>query len=284
MNSMMDIAQTRLQTIQKPVFSFIFICIVIYVVYMIYTKFIKKKIIGNKYILFSNKNTQTPLLIPNNEIKTSDDEKIKDEQNNNIGKLQNPLDEYSFTLILKMNIEEYYTNLGKWKHILHKGTKSNDLFESIEYNENDWELVKKDYNYMCPGLWLHPTENKLRVVFDVFQLEDVIAEEHALQISSVSQLSPVERKTVGFPLIKQETIDVPDIPLRKDITIVIEVNRTSVSISIDGKYKIFHTLSGLIKINNGPMEVHKKSTYNGKIIECTMIPKTVSKEELKNFL
>jgi hypothetical protein len=282
MSSMMDIAKTRLETIQKPIFSFIFICIVIYVVYMIYTKYLKKKIMGNKYLLFSNKNTRSPLLIPNNEIKTNKD---KDENvNNTIGRLQNPLDEYSFTLILKMNIEEYYTNMGYWKHILHKGTKSSDLYESTKYNENEWELIKKEYNYMCPGLWLHPSENKMRVVFDVFQLEDVQPEEHALQISSVTELTPIERKTQGFPLIKQEIIDVPDIPLKKDTTIIIEVDRTSVSVSIDGKYKIFHTLSGLIKINNGPMEVHKKPTYNGKIIECTLIPKIVSKKELKNFL
>lgn len=265
--SMYSVAQSRLQIIKKPVLSFIFLCIILYVVYEIYIHFIKHKITGNKYIVLSKKSTLEPILVPDSEI-------------------EKPLDEYSFTLFLTMNIDDYYKNMGVWKHVFHKGTKSVALEEeTIEKDKaNNWSLINAKYSTMCPGIWLHPTDNTLRLVLDVLQLEEYNASNHPDQITNLSELEHAKIRKTGFPMIKQEIIDIPNIPIHRQFTLIVEVDRNSVSIRINGEYVLFKTLPGLVRNNNGPMEVHKKHTYSGSIVEYSFVPFIVSKDNLKNFL
>ena len=52
----------------------------------------------------------------------------------------------------------------------------------------------------------------------------------------------------------------------------------------NGKNLLFTQLSGLPKINAGPLEVHHKTTYNGIIKELSYIPYALNSKNKKNFL
>ena len=57
-----------------------------------------------------------------------------------------PKDGTGYTLSVWLYINDWDYKYGEWKHILHKGDKEG--------------------NFVQPGIWLHPTQNKLFVKFD----------------------------------------------------------------------------------------------------------------------
>ena len=86
------------------------------------------------------------------------------------------------------------------------------------------------------------------------------------------------------PLERMEFIDIPNVPINRDVEYVIIVDRTNVTVIKDKNNLLFTQLEGLPKINSSPIEVHRKTTYNGKINEFSLIPYPLNAKNKKNFI
>jgi phosphoribosylformylglycinamidine (FGAM) synthase PurS component len=62
----------------------------------------------------------------------------------------------SFTYSLWMYVNNWYSNVQNWKHVFHVGSDVTPACSgSLAWNQ---------INYQCPGVWLKPTINDMRVV------------------------------------------------------------------------------------------------------------------------
>ena len=90
---------------------------------------------GNPWILHGTKNAKRRMLV------LQDPSKYGSIQ---LPRSDNEKNGIEFTYAFWMYIDDWSYKYGSWKHILHKGSP------------DSWPN-------RCPGVWLHPTENKMRV-------------------------------------------------------------------------------------------------------------------------
>ena len=216
----------------------------------------------------------------------ADLKKIKSKKNpNNLQFISDPYDQYSYTIILKIRVDDYYDNLGYWKHVLHRGTRDNDeeAWKFTSWNEVVTRLPKQN-----PGLWFHPAENTLRFCLNTTITSKYLnIPEHADNVSSVmrrEQIRSGKKDEYTTPLERMEFIDIPNVPINRDVEYVIIVDRTNITVIKDKNNLLFTQLEGLPKINSSPIEVHRKTTYNGKINEFSLIPYPLNAKNKKNFI
>lgn len=116
---------------------------------------------------------------------------------------------------------------GQWKHIFTKGVPRN--VGSPE---------------QCPGLWIHPNRNALR-----------------LCIKTKDRL---------------ENIDIDNIPIKKWFHIAISVNNTIVEIYLDGLLIITKALSSIPLQNSGDLVVNNIGGFEGAISQLQYFPNTLN--------
>jgi hypothetical protein len=68
----------------------------------------------------------------------------------------------SFTYSLWMYVNNWYSNVQNWKHVFHVGS---DVAAACSGS-----LAWNQINYQCPGVWLKPTINDMRVVLQTMTL------------------------------------------------------------------------------------------------------------------
>lgn len=73
-----------------------------------------------------------------------------------------PINGYCFSFVLFIN--DFYTNVGSWRHIMHKGST---ISPGLNTNYNSFNSQGTNRQY--PGLWLHPNTNNIRIVVSVRQ-------------------------------------------------------------------------------------------------------------------
>jgi len=118
-----------------------------------------------------------------------------------------------FTYTLWMKIDSWSHKYGHWKHVFHKG------------NSSTWPL-------RAPGVYLHPTENKLRIYMNTYT-------------------------QIG------EWTDVDNIPLKKWFHVAVSVKQRNLDIFINGNLIKRHKLSGLPKQNYGDVYITQFKGYDG---------------------
>ena len=282
----------------KPLFTLGVIAIILVILYQIYSRIIKKKIKSAEYQLLTDAESTGIKFIPSGELKYLSDKSNEEEEEEDESLTGQPIadsyDQYSYTIILNIRINDLVENLGYWKHILHRGT----------YEENDedwmfdtWDKVTANVPIQNPGLWLHPATNTIRFCLNTtIHYKYLSIPEHAdgityfgedRIISSVSRREmamQATRKQYNTPRTQLEYIDIPNIPVNRDVNLTIIVDRTSITVLKNGNNYLFTQLEGLPKINPGPITVHHKTTYNGRIQDLSILPFPLDEKNKKNFL
>ncbi len=139
-----------------------------------------------------------------------------------------------FTYTLWMKIDNWSHQYGHWKHVFHKG------------NSSSWPL-------RAPGVFLHPTENKLRIYMNTYT-------------------------QIG------EWADVSNIPLKKWFHVAVAVKQRNLDIFINGNLIKRHNLSGLPKQNYGDIYLTQFKGYDGLLSNMRYFNYYLDFSELNNIV
>ena len=287
MNVSFEKSKELFTNFSKPIFTLFVIGILLVILYQIYTRIIRKKIRLAEYQLLTDADSTGISFIPSGELTYLSDEKKDTEEDESVtGKsIADPYDQYSYTILLRMRIHDYVENLGYWKHVLHKGTheKGDDVWEF-----DTWDKVTAHIPVQNPGLWLHPATNTLRFCLNTTISHKYLSiPEHGDMTTSVSRREIEKEKSreeYRTPMTQIEYVDIPNIPVNRDVNLAIIVDRTNITVLKNGVNYLFTQTEGLPKINPGPITVHHKTTYNGEIKDFSILPFPLDKKNKKNFL
>lgn len=279
----------------KPLFTLLIITIILVIIYQIYVRVIRPKVKSAEYQLITNAKTLNMSLIPSADLDFLSETNEEEEDESITGQpIADPYDQYSYTILLNMRIDDYVENLGYWKHILHRGTfvEDNEIWDFTS-----WDQVTANVPVQNPGLWLHPATNTIRFCLNTtIHYKYLSIPEHAdgetyfgedRIISSVARRDmerEMNKQEYASPQTQIEYIDIPEIPVNRDINLTIIVDRTNITVLKNGKNYLFKQLAGLPKINPGPISIHHKTTYNGKINDFSILPFPLDQKNKKNFL
>jgi len=278
----------------KPLITLLIITIILLIIYQIYTRIIRPKVKSAEYQLITNAKTLNMSLIPSGDLDYLTKKDDEEDESITGQPIADPYDQYSYTIILNMRIDDYVENLGYWKHILHRGTFTED---NEPWTFTNWDQVTNNVPVQNPGLWLHPATNTIRFCLNTtIYYEYLSISEHAdgetyfgedRIISSVSRRDmerEMNKQEYDSPKTQIEFIDIPNIPVNRDVQLTIIVDRTNITVLKNGKNYLFKQLSGLPKINPSPISVHHKTTYNGKINDFSILPFPLDNKNKINFL
>jgi hypothetical protein len=167
--------------------------------------YIKNLKISSPMILPASKSARKAMVIPQNNSKDAIILHRSHDEDEGI----------EFSYQFWMVIENYEYKNNEWKHILHKGNQ--------EGTPN-----------MCPGFWLHPNKNTMRVYVNT--MKDM-----------------------------KEHFDVEDIPLKKWVCVAFTQKQDVCELYINGILKKRHTLSSIPRQNFGPLWLNLYGGYDGFI-------------------
>ena len=193
-------------TISMVIIVIVAIIIVIFVIesaIKLYTKY-RKYSTGQPWILKGTKSAKRRMLVLQDPSAYGSTQLLRsDDQQTGI----------EFTYAYWMYIDDWSYKYGTWKHILHKGSA------------DSWPN-------RCPGIWLHPTQNKMRVYINTYN-------------------------TVA------EHIDIDNIPINKWVHVIVTVRQQNTDIYINGNIRKSVLLSSLPKQNNGDLYINNYRGFSG---------------------
>ncbi len=205
-------------SVAVEILSGIVICFVIYIVWVLIEMFLKK---------ISSSNNDAPVIFSG----IIDGEKprivIQDPNHEESITLNRSLNEngieYSYSLWLWIDGDSWNSN-NKWKHVFHKGPKLKNIpNDGLPHHSNE---------IMCPGLWLSPVDNTLRLYVNTF--------------NSI-----------------REYVDISNLPIKKWIHLTYTQSNFSSNIYINGRLKSTHTLQSLPRQNYYDLYVTQKGGFKG---------------------
>ena len=294
MNTSFSQSKQLFTGLYKPLFTLLVITIILVIIYQIYVRVIRPKVKSAEYQLITNAKTLNMSLIPSADLDFLSETNREEDESITGQPIADPYDQYSYTILLNMRIDDYVENLGYWKHILHRGTFEED---NETWAFTNWDQITSHVPIQNPGLWLHPATNTIRFCLNTtIHYKYLSIPEHAdgetyfgedRIISSVSRRDmerEMNKQEYASPQTQIEFIDIPEIPVNRDIKLTIIVDRTNITVLKNGKNYLFKQLAGLPKINPGPISVHHRTTYNGKINDFSILPFPLDQKNKKNFL
>lgn len=134
--------------------------------------------------------------------------------------------EYSYAMWIYMNGETWSENNTKWKHVLHKGPRISRI-----------EDAREPHTYtpiQCPGLWINPNKNSLRLYVNTYDTN-------------------------------KEYVDIDNLPVRKWVHLVYTQSNFTSNIYINGRLKSSHTLSTLPRQNYYNLWLTQDGGFNGHL-------------------
>jgi len=150
-----------------------------------------------------------------------------------------------FTWSVWINIEDLQYNKGKYKHIFHKGnTDSNNSETSNGMN----------YPNNAPGLYIHPSENKLIVVMNTFEniLDEVV---------------------------------INDIPLNKWMNVIIRVDEQHrLDVYINGRLIKRHIMESVPRQNYDDVYVSMNGGFSGYTSNLRYFNKAIGPSEIQSIV
>lgn len=189
------------------------------------------------YDYFSSQKTEAPMILKGNKSARSSmviPQNPEDPETVILYRSDNEDEGIEFTYTYWMLIDNYEYKTNEWKHILHKGNK--------EGSPN-----------MCPGFWLHPNKNSMRVYFNTMKN-------------------------------MKEYFDIDNMPLKKWICVSLTVKQRVVECFINGMLKKRHSLSSIPRQNFGELWINLFGGFDGYISKVQYFRRALSYEEVAKLV
>ena len=189
------------------------------------------------YDYFSSQKTESPMILKGNKSARSSmviPQNPEDPETVILYRSDNEDEGIEFTYSYWMLIDNYEYKTNEWKHILHKGNK--------EGTPN-----------MCPGFWLHPNKNSMRVYFNTMKN-------------------------------MKEYFDIDNMPLKKWICVSLTVKQRVVECFINGMLKKRHSLSSIPRQNFGELWINLFGGFDGYISKVQYHRRALSYEEVAKLV
>jgi len=185
------------------------------------------------YDFFSSQKTESPMILKKNKSARSSmviPQNPEDPETVILYRSDNEDEGIEFTYTYWMLIDNYEYKTNEWKHILHKGNK--------EGTPN-----------MCPGFWLHPNKNSMRVYFNTMKN-------------------------------MKEYFDIDNMPLKKWVCVTLTVKQRVVECFINGMLKKRHTLSSIPRQNFGELWLNLFGGFDGYLSKVQYHRRALSYDEI----
>jgi hypothetical protein len=188
-------------------------------------RYFKEGKVNSPMLLSGSKSGRTSMVIPQN---SEDPDSIilyrSDNQEAGI----------EFTYNFWIIIENYEYKSNEWKHIMHKGNK--------EGTPN-----------MCPGFYLHPNKNSMRVYINT--MENM-----------------------------KEHFDIDNLPIKKWINVTLTIKQKVAELFINGLLKKRHTLSSIPRQNFGELWMNLFGGFDGYISKVQYHRRALKYEEIMELI
>ena len=221
--------------------------------------------------------------------------------------IEEPLNPHSFCFGLTLNISDFYDNFGKWRHIMHKGTRLfNPESSGLKINYQNWENITTNFPDQCIGLWLAPFTNNLRIFITTISVDTQPLKDNVhAYIQKCNNLTndcyntgnrnshndshltdgstPRTQRIKNLEYIEN---DIKNIPINTPTNILVNVKGRIVEIYINHKLSKIHQLSGFPDFNKEDLYVMNPLTFKGEIRNMVYLPLSADQKqinELKNI-
>ena len=186
--------------------------------------------------------------------------------------LKPPILESSFTLHFGLNVENFYMNHLKWKHVLHKGTNITSIMD-YKY----WYNIETEIPKQALGIWLHPDKNSMRISCNTLVKYKHNPEEH---INYDIMRSSFKENALEDTM---EYLDIHDIKPNTPEYFTIVVEKQSISVFKNGQLIKTKGLLGEVVLNSGDLYRHLQNTYDGKMLDFQYFNKKLSVKKIKKL-
>ena len=204
---------------------------VVFAVIIFLVLFFVYKVISNVIYKRTTKQNDTPVIL-NGLVDASYGKEIKQDPNNKNSKTllrsqnENGI-EYTYSVWMYIDNKTWDVNSSKWKHVLHKGPNI------VDFKNNVPNLPPEDIvEIQCPGIWIHPKENTLR-----------------LYVNTYSEIA--------------EYVKITNLPVKKWIHLVYSQSNFTAKIYINGRIKTVHELATLPRQNYYNLYLTQNDGFSG---------------------
>jgi hypothetical protein len=218
--------------------------------------------------------------------------------------IEPPLNPHHFCFGMTLTINDFYENYGKWRHILHKGTRLfNPDTVGLKINYQNWENIATNYPDQCIGIWLSPFTNNLRIAITTISIEgQPIKDDVHAYIQQCNDLTnecyntgnrnqninnhltdgsvPRTQRTKNVEYVES---DIKNIPINKPTNIIVNVKGKIVEIYINYKLSKIYQLSGYPDFNNEDLYVMNPLTFKGEIRNMVYLPMSADQKQINDL-
>ena len=231
----------------------------------------------NDYISWVKTRKTSQITVEKTTLATNVEEKERIES----AKIPFPKAVNSFTFSFWITVRDWYENFHSWKHVFHKGTEIND-----RVNYTNWDDVVDACPEQCPGVWLSPFTNNIRVVVTTR------TKESAQNIPNHPNIKPckdnlcyiksqIKEKEGATRYVKSlEFHDIKNIDINRPVFIIIRFRKHVMEIYINGKLHKTIRLAGEPIFNYGNLQIMFPKTFKGYLQNINYYPEEIDKDEI----
>ena len=215
-----------------------------------------------------------------------------------------PKNGYDYSMSFWIYINSYEYNIGLWKHIFHKGNQ----YDDTKMNYKTWNDLESQINKQSPGVWLHPSSNKIRIAFSTniknLPCNKILTQnacdgactmckwdEHLEQCRKLKEHpTDLERElhhqcnpNNNHGSINMEYVDI-NIPLRKMTHVAFVLENKILNIYYNGILKKIHKFIGEpIFHKNENMFFNLPETFEGTLFNFKYIPYEIKSDKVRQI-
>jgi len=158
----------------------------------------------------------------------------------------------NFTYSMWLNITDWYTNYGHWKHVFHRGTNVSTSCST----EPAYDTVP----HQCPGIWLGDVTNDLRI--------------------SVSTMVPSASSEANTYV---EYAELKNFPVGEWANLVVVFHDQAIDIYLNGNLRTTKLLTGKMMMNNDPGYIGIGSTVAAKLSTFRYMATSLTANEVQDL-
>lgn len=200
----------------------------------------------------------------------------------------------NFSILFWINLKDWYENFGFWKHILHKGSPMEG-----RTNYTNWEDIIRVYPDQCPGLWLSPYTNNLRIAITTFATETIndFPSEHPNTGSCIGRScftkhqsnTKLTTSSTGYQSYTDprnrniEFHDIKNVPISNIVFLGLVFNDHIIEVFINGRLTETIHLSGSPVFSRGDFYAKYEKTFRGDLYKVYYFPKNLKANEIRKL-
>jgi len=199
----------------------------------------------------------------------------------------------NFSILFWINLKDWYENFGYWKHILHKGSHMEG-----RTNYTNWEDIIQKYPDQCPGLWLSPYTNNLRIAITTFAkktLREIPDEPNINYCTDRSCFTKHQSDTklttssTGYQAYTDpkyrhiEFKDIKNVPISNVVFLGLVFNDNIIEVFINGKLTETIHLYGSPVFSRGDFYAKYEKTFRGDLYKVYYFPKDLKANEIRKL-